>query len=54
MLPSTSQGASSNRVFSTSVSSLETCDVHLTVSLSYIKLLRDFSVRVETRFLGPP
>ena len=51
---STSQGSSPNRVSSTSASSWETCDVHLTVSFSYIKLLSDFSVRVKTRFLGPP
>ena len=51
---STSQGSSPNRVSSTSASSWETCDVHLTVSFSYIKLLSDFSVRVKTRFFGPP
>ena len=51
---STSQGSSPNRVSSTSASSWETCDVHLTVSFSYIKLLSYFSVRVKTRFLGPP
>ena len=47
-------GPSPNRVSSTSASSRETCGVHLTVSFSDIKLLSDFSVRVETRFLVPP
>ena len=42
-----------NRVSSTSASSWEIHDVHLTVSFSYVKL-SDFSVRVKTRFLGPP